>query len=421
MKIALLGADDDALALVRWAIDHEDAELIAAYEAQHAAGPLRGIAPGVALRDDWESLLAAGPDLVIVSAAPMDGDQPDGVADDERRADQLRKLMQEEAPLLVVHPACDTLLAYEIDLACREGGRIVVPYLPGYQHPLFERLAERIAGQTVEQILFERSLPHRDRASVLRQFTRDLPLLRSLLGGVQKLAATGPVTEAMVDPLGPKRKERHSLANLLVNLSGPAPFTARWSVAPVVDEPGGRLIVIGSEGRALLTMPHRGAWSLRIDGDSPQEFIARDDEQLAAAWRTVRQAVDRSQPVAVWSSLCHDFDAVGSIDRSIQRGRTVELLADSQSEEDNFKGVMAVGGCLTLTAVLLVLLLAAVVEGLQLPIRDSVAWRFWPMYLLGPIVLFLGLQLLGLFARPNHPHPSAADTGPGKSPSKQEG
>jgi hypothetical protein len=376
---------------------------------------VRTLAPATPQHDNWEALLLEGiADVVVLASAPTDGDQPDGVAVDERRADQIRKLMQEGVPILAVHPCCDSLLAYEVDMAIRDQGRIVVPYLPGVEHPVFEQMLDLTTAEasplgTVEQIVFERSLVDRERGEVLRQFTRDLPLLRRLLHGIQKLAASGPRTEMMVDPLGPKRHERFSLSNLHVTLSGPPLYPARWSVGPASEADSWRLVVIGSRRRAILEPDATGAWQLHIDGADTITADAWAD--LAPTWQNVRQALSGDPlPCRAWTALCHDFDAVSSIDRSIRRGRTIELIAEEQTEADSFKGVMAVGGCLTLTVALVVILVAAVIEGLNLPIG---AWRGWPLFILLPLVVFLVLQLLGFVVRPasKSTAPSADENG----------
>ncbi|HEX5105181.1 MAG TPA: hypothetical protein VFV87_15280, partial [Pirellulaceae bacterium] len=43
-----------------------------------------------------------------------------------------------------------------------------------------------------------------------------------------------------------------------------------------------------------------------------------------------------------------------------------------------------------------VVFVATIVEGLRLPLRDWPAWKYWPIYLLVPVVVFLLLQLLQL-------------------------
>jgi hypothetical protein len=72
---------------------------------------------------------------------------------------------------------------------------------------------------------------------------------------------------------------------------------------------------------------------------------------------------------------------------------------EEHTEEESFKGVMAMGGCLLLVMALGVLFIAVVVEGLRLPIRTWPLWRLWPFYLLVPIVAFLLLQLLQLVVK----------------------
>ena len=49
-----------------------------------------------------------------------------------------------------------------------------------------------------------------------------------------------------------------------------------------------------------------------------------------------------------WIDVCHDLEAAEAIDRSLSRGRTVNVTTDEPTEEEAFKGVMAAGGCLTL-------------------------------------------------------------------------
>jgi hypothetical protein len=97
-----------------------------------------------------------------------------------------------------------------------------------------------------------------------------------------------------------------------------------------------------------------------------------------------------------WLTACRDQEAAEAVDRSLARGRTIELFNEEHTEEESFKGIMAMGGCLLLVMSLLVVFLATIVEGLQLPMRNWPVWRLWPFYLLAPIVAFLLLQLLQL-------------------------
>jgi hypothetical protein len=423
MRLALLGLDEETLALVRWAVERVEATLVAAYNTPAEFEPLlRQLSPQTRVNDpDWEWLLLEGSvDLVVVSQGKTDGNQADGMAGDELRADQLRKLIAEEVPLLLVHPTCDLLLAYEIDMATRDR-RTVLVHHRGSEHPAFVRLAQMAQGEdnsigTIEYVTLERGLRERDRAAVLKAFSEDVPLLRRLLGPIKKVTASGPITEAMVDPLGPKRRELPSLANLLVNLQGTATFPSRWSVGPATHQEETRLTLVGSAGQATLVMPaaRRGGdvtWRLRIEAADGEQLDIDRDEEWIRFWTNIRERLAHREPTTDWSAVCHDLEVVSSIDRSIQKGRTIELLAEERSEEESFKGVMAVGGCLTLTAVLLVILLAAVVEGLHLPMRNWPVWRLWPVFILVPVLVFLLLQTLQVLVKPKagRPGDSAAD------------
>src|SRR5262249_18937293 len=116
-------------------------------------------------------------------------------------------------------------------------------------------------------------------------------------------------------------------------------------------------------------------------------------------WQLTHAAAGEVPDEDAWLAVCRDQEAAEAVDRSLARGRTIELFNESHSEEQSFKGVMAMGGCLLLVAALFVLLLVVLVESLQLPIREFWVWRLWPVYLLVPIVVFLMLQLLQFAAK----------------------
>ena len=423
MRLALLGLDDETLALLRWGVERENAEIVVAHDVPPELEPrLRQLAPRARVNEpEWEGLLLEGTvDLVVVSRGRADAAQADGMAADELRAEQLRKLLAAEAALLMTHPACDLLLAYEVDMARRDAGRLVLTHHRGAEHPALLRLLQLAHGEdkaigAVEYVTLERGLASRDRGSVLQALAQDVALLRRLLGGVNKVTASGPITEAMVDPLGPKRKELPSLANLLVNLQGASPFSARWSVGPAGARPETRLTLVGSAGRSTLTMVEASAegetpWRFELTADGANERLKMGrDEEWRNVWRRVRETLQSGAAPADWADVCRDLEAVSVIDRSVQKGRTIELLGEERSEAETFKGVMAVGGCLTLLAVLGMILLAAAVEGLHLPLRNWLVWRLWPVFILLPVLFFLLLQTLQVFVTPKSGRPKAAD------------
>jgi predicted dehydrogenase len=116
--------------------------------------------------DGWEALLDSSVvDAVVVARG----------ADDDRRADQLRKFIQAEVPLLVSHPVADSMLVYyELDMIRRETNCVVLPHLPQRRHPALEELA-RARGASpigkIEQLVVALAIHEPDKASVVRQFT----------------------------------------------------------------------------------------------------------------------------------------------------------------------------------------------------------------------------------------------------------
>jgi len=211
------------------------------------------------------------------------------------------------------------------------------------------------------------------------------------------------------DPLGPKPKELPALTNLSVSLSGESEASARWSLGPAAGPEAGRLIVVGQRGRATLHMPRGEPWSLDVGGvcaDLQAAGAVHTEphvEPLAALQEFEQAARGGVASESAWLSACRDQEAAEAIDRSLARGRTIELFNEEHTEEDSFKGVMAMGGCLLLVGALGVVFVATIVEGLRLPLRDWAVWRYWPVYLLVPIAVFLLLQLLQLVVKKETP------------------
>lgn len=166
-------------------------------------------------------------------------------------------------------------------------------------------------------------------------------------------------------------------------------------------------------GRArweLFADPREGGLTLQTPAGEQQEKFPRDEGQF---WSTLEAALKRRAELSpemlrdwqttlspAWIDVCHDLEAAEAIDRSLVRGRTVNVTTDEPTEEEAFKGVMAAGGCLTLVAALGLFLLAGMVEVLKLPIRDMPIWRFSPLLPLAPILFFLLLQLFRLAVPP---------------------
>jgi hypothetical protein len=407
MKLALIGADDESLALIRWAVRDGGHELIAAFDLAGRTDDVQTIAPNVRLNEDWESLvLGSAVNAVVIARAGAGLTASTGIPDDERRGEQLRKLAQAAVPMLVFCPACEAIVGFEIEMIRRDVGGVIVPASHVWWDSRTDWMYDLlVAGEQsrigrIEQVLFERQQVDRSRSAVLAQLSRDVSILRSLLGEIRSVSATGPAPALGRDPLGPKPRELPSLANLSVHLGGNWEPAVRWSISPVVDQEGASLILVGTRGKAMLHMPAHGPWSAEVLGENRPLVLTKDSSLFASMLDRLQKAIERPETVQEeWLGACRDQEVAEAVDRSLARGRTIELFGEGHTEEDSFKGVMSVGGCLLLVMALGVVFIATIVEGLRLPMRDWMIWQYWPIYLLVPVVVFLLLQLLQLVVK----------------------
>jgi hypothetical protein len=404
MKLALIGADDESLDLVRWAVNAGGHQLVSAFDVAGRASAVQLIEPHVRLSEDWESLVIGSEvDAVIVARAGAGLSATTGIPDDERRAEQLRKLAQAAVPLLVVCPACEAIVGFEIEMIRRDVGGVIVPSTHVWWDSRTDWLYDLlVAGEQsrigkVEQVVIDRQQTDRSRPAVLVQLARDVGVLRSLLGEIRSVSATGPAPALGRDPMGPKPKELPSLANLSVHLGGTWEPTVRWTIGPLAEREGATLTLIGDRGRAILQMPNEGPWLADVLGANRPLVHLKESTTAAGLLSRLKDAIAKPEVAHdQWLNACRDQEVAEAVDRSLARGRTIELFGEEHTEADSFKGVMAMGGCLLLVMALLVVFVATVVEGLRLPLRDWQVWKFWPIYLLVPVVVFLLLQLLQL-------------------------
>jgi hypothetical protein len=433
MNIALLGFDPDLerVAVAAIADKRHSVQLTCVPERWRES--VRRLAPRATEVRDWESLLAA----TDLDAVLIGRDRPGDV-------ESLKKLAQTGIPLFLIHPVGDPLLALELEMIRSDGQGPLVAHYPGCRHPVWDLLRHWIqqgeAGPLgrVEQLVFERQMNSRDRAAVTFQLARDADIIRVLLGNVSKISAMGPSPDDT------------SWGNLGVQLAGDAPTLARWSVEPTEGPPAARLVVIGSAGKAVVTMPESPReWALRVNGDVASEQKWPDWNGELAALAALESARAGGVYEPEWPGICRDLEVADTVELSLRRGRMIELHHETVTEEDTFKGVMAALGCLLVMVVPLVLIAAAILGGLLArpnldnnlngfaadsptaavtlsnakdrgvpgsdaspngdgksasarlttdgsadPLRISASRPLWPYFLVAPLLVFLALQLL---------------------------
>jgi myo-inositol 2-dehydrogenase/D-chiro-inositol 1-dehydrogenase len=396
MHLALLGIDEQTLSIARALTNGGGAEMtsadgdawrIVAYAPpDEPASPLhqafRECCPQAQPVSCWEDLLDRGQWQAVLVAR---GDNQD------LRTEQLRKFCQFAVPVLFSHPLVDsTLLLYELDMIRRDSEGVLVPYLPGRLHPAVIELASFLAqGEDspvgkVGMIAFDRHMAKRDPATVLGHFSQDVDLLRALAGELNQLSAV-----ASGAPENPAAYE-----NLAVHLSGGGECGARYHVCPVAhaDEERGVLTLIGSRGKAELTMPADGAdWTLILPHAENQST-----SKPFGGWQPALAACENLQRACAGEAISPDLmDAARAVElavtipRSLKRRRTIELHYEDHTEENTFKGIMAAGGCLLLLVAPVLLLFVALLDKAGVPFVG-----IWPWVLAALFVGFTLLQLL---------------------------
>ena len=398
MRLGILGAGPATLAVAQAAAvsgKHVVAwvcELSAPGESQ-VSDVLRSIIPKARFADHWEALLDTNMvDGVLVSRH----------SDQDLRAEQLRKFAQAGMPVLVSHPVVDSMLVYyELDMIRRETSCVMLPYLPHRWHPAVVALAkvwndgcDSPIG-AAEQLVVERHLADRSKTSVLTQFARDVDLVRSICGEVARIGAMGP------------RIDDADYANLGVQMSTSGSFLARWSVAPVETVEGARVQLVGKKDKAVLTMASGSEpWRLEFTGSGAPPVEFADWDPGKAALDRFAEAVSSASAEPGWADAARSVEISEAVGRSLRKGRTVELHLEEFTEEATFKGTMASLGCGLLLAGLLLLMVLAVLEQVEVG-QVKLVFPNWPYLLVGVLGLFLVLQLLTLLFRKGEKQPPA--------------
>jgi predicted dehydrogenase len=271
---------------------------------------------------------------------------------------------------------------------------VAVIYEPTRSHPAVDRLlawtrnggaadsAEGNAGEGAavgrfEQVVVERRLRDRRRSSILEHFVRDVGLLRRIVGEFRQVSALGTLPIDKADGL------------LGVQIRTADGLLVRWSVSPAAGGEGATLSIESEHGGATVEMPADGDWSVAFHRGNETEtetFDRADAADHAAA--AVADAVEARDPSS-WRAALSDMELCEAVERSLARGRTIELYHEAASEHGTFKGLMAAGGCLLLLVSITIPIVATIVGRFRFPLAD-----IWPYALAGVLIVFLALQAL---------------------------
>jgi hypothetical protein len=392
MKLAILGTDSDILQLAA-AARNERHEIVWCGDIRpDDAAAMSSLAPALHDRgSEWELLLdRAIADAVLIGR---------GIASNELRAERVKRLATEGMPLLIVHPAFESVLTYyEVDMTRRETGAIVQHYNPLMGHPVAAEAAGRVRnghptiGQ-IHQLSCERKVAVAAREEVLAHLARDVELLATVAGDIRRVTAIGPSGDGA------------SYASLQIQMMAATAPSLRWSVG------------YATTGTAELEMALHGEHGIVviriIDGtkDGPPIWQIETSEKLNlegydpahAAIRRLSKAIADSHTLAernfnsTWDAATRAMEVVDAADLSLQKGRTIEVFQQQLTERLAFRGTMAAMGCGLLLVAFMVLVAVGILGGVEGLGRRHIV-NSWSLVLLAVLAFFLLLQAVPFLA-----------------------
>lgn len=389
MRLAVLGTDEDVVALIAAANDAGHVVEWLADVRPDDATAVRQLLPAVPVDPNWEAVLDhAVADAVIVGTGSCGG---------EERIERLKRLIADGIATLTVFPIGISVLPYfELDMIRRATGGVLRHYNPLADTVAVERVARwvREGHETVgavRQVAWQRRLAGRDQQSVFSALARDADVIPYLVGNVTKVSAFGP------------QDGNTQFASLNLQLSAAGDVTVTWSVAPNDGAHQAEITLVGERGQHEIpvTTDPVGMPCWDIDGS----FAGHGSTETHGGLGVARSSIDQfavavgADPAgdverSTWETATRAMEIVDAVQLSLQRGRTIEILHQQLTEQLAFRGMMSALGCGVLLLGLFVMLVAVLVLGLvgdamQLPLVGS-----WPIALVGLLLFFLLLQLV---------------------------
>lgn len=411
MKLAILGTDSDILQLAA-AARSERHEIVWLGDLRpDDAAAMSSLAAGLHDRgSEWELLLdRAMADGVLIGR---------GVVSNELRAERVKRLATEGMPLLIVHPAFESVLTYyEVDMTRRETGAIVQHYNPLIGHIVAMEAAQwmRSGHPTVgpiHQLSCERQVTVASREVVLAHLARDIELLAAVAGDIRRVTAIGPTSDGA------------SYASLQIQMMATLAPSLRWSVGYATTGAAKLEMALHGESGIVVIRVIDGIkndppiWQLETSEDgAPNNHELERYDPAHAAIRRLAAALADSQTLAArnlhstWDAATRAMEVVDAADLSLQKGRTIEVFQQQLTERLAFRGTMAAIGCGLLFVAFLVLVGVGIFGGLEGIGRQHLV-ASWSLILLAVLAFFLLLQAVPFLAKKsardrNQPEPKS--------------
>ncbi len=238
----------------------------------------------------------------------------------------------------------------------------------------------------------------RDRRTVIDHFARDCDLLRSLIGEISQVMTMAGTVLASSNPYFNETKG-NPYSNLSIQLSSEQGITTRWTVAGQSTASSATLILTGSNGKMLWHLPSpTTAGSAVIQHDRHETIITLPNwSERDIAAQTVTLAQQR-QSLVPWNDAARTIEIMDAVERSLARGRKIDVRVEESDDLGNFKGIMASVGCGFLLFSLLLLIICAVagkvLRAAGWPDAANLVEAAWPWFFIIISGLFLGVQIV---------------------------
>ncbi len=348
------------------------------------AGPTYG-PPSVRTVTYFEDLLAAPGVQAFFLGGPV-----------AERARRLRLAVQTGTRCVCLLPIGRRALAYhELATIADEAGTVLVPVIAARLHPAWRAfLAELPALGTPRRVRVERTGDGPVGPELVAgPYAEAVDLLRAVVGPISDITAAGDVARGRLIVQHGTRAGGSAEILLETASEGRVPDadsaagafaqptqTGRWSVRVEAEHGTARLeFPDGLLGIGLVTMPGS-------DGAATKQIAAPPGGASLDELLEPPRADDR---VPRWEDAVEAGELADCALESIERRRTVDVVAEDRGELARFKGTMTSCGCALVWMSLLALIVAAAGHGLGVP---GVAWLLRGSIVL--MVLFLLLQAL---------------------------
>lgn len=296
----------------------------------------------------------------------------------EERSDYLKYILRLDPIDLVVSTPIsekpDTY--YEVSLMQGEAKTCSFPLMPEVGHRALDRINEIQVERGLGGVRWVEWMHPLGNAEGPLRFLDGWTWVREMVGDIETLSATGSGDIERPSQVVVSARARTDLVS-----------TSRWLASPGkackfhVELDHGSIDCELPDG---FSGPANLRWTKEGTAHSEELLAEPVGERWFRLWQEFKAGDEATE---AWRLATRQIELAEAVDRSLSKGRTVDLTYDEVTEEASFKSIMSIFGCSLIWITLLVAILAA-------------AGVPYVGYVVLPVlVLFVLLQFLGLVFR----------------------